>query len=57
MHDRREEFLHNRKAFTQKRVAKALDQFDVPNKTDLDEINAKLTELEKKINDLKKPAE
>jgi polyhydroxyalkanoate synthesis regulator phasin len=53
---RREEFLHNRKTFTQKRVAKALDQFEVPNKTDIDDINAKISALEKQIDELKKPS-
>ena len=52
----REEFFTNRKAYTHKRVEKALDTFDVPNKKDIDEIKEKISTLEKKIDELKKPA-
>lgn len=57
MKERREKFMKDRKGYTQKRVAEALEHLDVPSKSDLESINAKLTGLEKKIDDLSKPKE
>lgn len=57
MRERRENFLRDRKGYAKKRVAKALDEFDVPTKKDIDEMNAKLAALEKKIDDLKQAPE
>jgi polyhydroxyalkanoate synthesis regulator phasin len=54
MKDRREMFLKNRKEFTNKHFAEAMEQFNVPNKTDIDGINQKIADLEKKIDDINK---
>jgi polyhydroxyalkanoate synthesis regulator phasin len=57
MRERRKEFMHDRKGYTHKKVVEALDHFDVPTKSDIDEVNSKISVLEKKIDELKKPAE
>jgi polyhydroxyalkanoate synthesis regulator phasin len=57
MKEKREKFLKDRKGYTQKRVAEALEHLDVPSKSDLETINTKLESLEKKIDDLSKPKE
>ena len=57
MHERREHFMRDRKGYARKRVAKALDEFNVPTKTDIEEMNSKITALEKKIDELNKKPE
>ncbi len=57
MKEKREKFLKDRKGYTQKRVAEALEHLDVPSKSDVESINTKLTSLEKKIDDLSKAKE
>jgi poly(hydroxyalkanoate) granule-associated protein len=57
MKARRVKFMHHRKEFTHKHFAEALEHFDVPNKTDIDSLNQKITDLEKKIDELNKAKE
>lgn len=57
MRERREHFLRDRKGDTQKKVAKALDHLDIATKDDIDDMNAKIIAMEKKIDELKKSPE
>ncbi len=57
MKERREEFMQHRKEFTHKHFAEALEHFNVPDKSDIESLNQKIAELEKKIDELNKSKE
>jgi polyhydroxyalkanoate synthesis regulator phasin len=54
MKERRSKYFHNESGYTHKRFAEFLDRFAVPTKNDLNELNEKITSLEKKIDELNK---
>jgi polyhydroxyalkanoate synthesis regulator phasin len=57
MKERREKFMHNRKEFANKHFAEALEHFNVPDKSDIESLNQKIADLEKKIDELNKAKE
>ena len=57
MKERREKFMSNRKEYTHKHFSDALNYFNVPDKNDIDNLNQKIAELEKKIDELNKAKE
>ncbi len=54
MKERREKFMNNRKEYTHKYFAEALEHFNVPDKNDIEGLNQKISDLEKKIDELNK---
>ncbi len=54
MRERRMQFFKDRRGFARKRIAEALEEYDVPTKTDFERMNSKISELEKKLDELKK---
>jgi poly(hydroxyalkanoate) granule-associated protein len=54
MKERREKIMQHGKEFKNKHFAEALEHFEVPNKTDIDSLNQKIADLEKKIDELNK---
>jgi polyhydroxyalkanoate synthesis regulator phasin len=52
--ERRKKYLHNDAGYPHKRFAEFLDRFAVPTKNDLDDLNQKISSLEKKIDELNK---
>ena len=54
MREKRVRFIHDRRGFAHKRREKALDEFEVPTKKDIHEIDTRISDLEKKIDELKK---
>jgi polyhydroxyalkanoate synthesis regulator phasin len=54
MKERRSKYLHGETGFAHKRFAEFLDRFAVPTKNDLDDLNEKISSLEKKIDELTK---
>ncbi len=47
--------FHDEEHPAHKRMAKMMEKFSVPTKNDFDELNKKLADLEKKIDELSKP--
>jgi polyhydroxyalkanoate synthesis regulator phasin len=54
MKERRKKYLHSEEGFAYKRIADFFDHFAVPTKNDFDDLNEKLSVLEKKIDELTK---
>ena len=57
MRERRKKYLHDEETYSHKKVADILEHFSIPTKNDLDELNKKITNLEKKIDKLSKTKE
>ena len=57
MHQRHKKFFQDREGHMHKRVEEFFNEMNEPTKTELDELNKKLTELEKKIDKLVKAKE
>ncbi len=57
MHERHQKFFHDREGHLHKRVEEFFNEMNEPTKSELDELNKKLTELEKKIDKLIKTKE
>jgi poly(hydroxyalkanoate) granule-associated protein len=55
MKERRMKFMHRRSEYTRKHVTEALEHFDVPRRSDIESLNQKIADLEKKIDELNKP--
>ena len=55
MKERRMKFMHRRSEYAQKHVEEALEHFDVPRRSDIEGLNQKIADLEKKIDELNKP--
>jgi poly(hydroxyalkanoate) granule-associated protein len=56
MKERRQEFMHHRREHAQKYVTDALEHLDIPSRSDIDNLSKKITNLEKKIDELNKPS-
>jgi polyhydroxyalkanoate synthesis regulator phasin len=56
MKERRQKFMHHRRDYARKHVAEALENLDVPSRTDIDTLSQKIADLEKKIDELNKPS-
>jgi polyhydroxyalkanoate synthesis regulator phasin len=56
MKERRQKFMHHRSDYARKHVAEALENLDVPSRTDIDTLSQKIADLEKKIDELNKPS-
>lgn len=54
MKERRNKYIHGEGGHMHKRVNEFFDRIAVPTKTDLDALSEKISELEKKIDDLSK---
>jgi len=52
MREQRKKYIHDETGSAHKRFGEFLDRFAVPTKTDLEDLNEKLTALEKKIDEL-----
>jgi len=57
MRERRKKYMHGEETYPHKKVAEILEHFSVPSKNDLNELNKKITNLEKKIDKLSKTKE
>ncbi len=55
MKERRQKFMRRRREYAQKHVTRTLEHLDVPSRSDIDNLSQKITSLEKKIDELKKP--
>jgi polyhydroxyalkanoate synthesis regulator phasin len=54
MKEKHNKYLHNESSYGHRRIAEILDSFSVPTKTDLHNLNEKISSLEKKIDKLSK---
>jgi poly(hydroxyalkanoate) granule-associated protein len=54
MKERRQKYMHHRRDYARKHVAEALENLDVPSRTDIDTLSQKIADLEKKIDELNK---
>jgi polyhydroxyalkanoate synthesis regulator phasin len=57
MKEHRKKYLHGEEGYLHKRMQEFLDRLEVPSKSDINELNEKLSELEKKIDRLSKAKE
>jgi polyhydroxyalkanoate synthesis regulator phasin len=57
MRERRKKYMNGEEMYPHKKVTEILEHFSVPTKNDLDELNKKITNLEKKIDKLAKTKE
>jgi poly(hydroxyalkanoate) granule-associated protein len=56
MKERRQKFMHHRRDYARKHVSDVLENLDVASRTDIDTLTQKITDLEKKIDELNKPS-
>jgi polyhydroxyalkanoate synthesis regulator phasin len=56
MKERRLKFMHRRREYAHKYVTETLEHLDIPSRSDIDSLSQKITNLEKKIDELNKPS-
>lgn len=54
MRERYRKYHHGDESHARKRVSELMERFSIPSKNDFEELNKKLADLEKKIDDLSK---